>query len=174
MLTFTAKDGSTIRLTGGEKPLTIYPTKGKGAEKDGLTLLSIPEEESTPGVLSWPGEFNISGMTFRGIGHDEGRQVSFIVESDGVRSLFLSSPLQDWTDHELEMAGEIDVLVLPTDDSKLAQKLIDEFDPRILLLVPSKEHAAIAKIVAPKETTEEYKLKGSLPAEGREVMVLSS
>jgi hypothetical protein len=77
----------------------------------------------------------------------------------------------------MEAVGDIDVLVLPTDEVKVAQKLVDEFDPRVLILLPTKDadaYAAIAKVVGvkPEAVVDEYKLKGQLPQEGREVVVL--
>ena len=173
MLTFTSLGASTVRLKDGGKSLIFFPS-GKVSDKEAILVYSKPDENPPKGTISWPGEYNEAGVSIRGIGHGEGDQVSFVVEADGVRSAFLSTPLQDWTDHQLEMVGDIDVLVFPSDDAKLAQKLLDEFDPRVLLVIPGKDHASIVKLVGPKETAEEYKVKGSLPAEGREVVVLSA
>lgn len=176
-LTFTSLGGVTLRVNGAEKPVLVFPADSADAMKDGITLLSSPEEELRDGVVSWPGEYNEAGVSLRAIGHSDGQQVSYIAEADGIRCAFLSSPLQDWTDKQLELAGDIDVLVLPTDDVKIAQKLLDEVDPRIVILLPTGNRAAydaIAKLVGAKSesVTGEYKLKGSLPAEGREVVVL--
>lgn len=173
MLTFTSLDGGGIRLAGGGRTVTAFPAKAS-PEKESIVLMPKPEEESRAGIISWPGEYNVGGVTIRGIGHLEGEQVSYVVEADSVRSAFLSSPLQDWTDHQLEMVGDIDVLVLPSDDAKTAQKLLDAFDPRVVILIRGKDHAAVAKIVDPKETVKEFKLKGALPAEGREAVVLAT
>lgn len=173
MLTFTALDSNGVRLSGGGKTLIVYPD-GNGVDKSALTLIPIPEESPRDGVISWPGEYNEGGITIRGIGHDEGKQVSFVVEADNVRIAFLSSPLQDWTDHQIEMVGDIDVLTMPSDDAKIIQTLLDGFDPRVIILTPGKDHAAALKIVDPKETVSEWKLKGALPAEGREAMVFAS
>jgi hypothetical protein len=173
MLTFTAIEGGGIKLTGGGRTLIVFP-KSARADKDALTLLPSPQEEPKENVISWPGEYNESGISIRGVGHKEGQQVSHVVTADHVRIAFLSSPLQDWTDNELESIPDIDVLMLPSDDAKIAQKLIDEMDPRILFVTPGDDHADVVKLVAPKESVDEFKLKGSLPAEGREVMVLEA
>jgi hypothetical protein len=173
MLTFTSLGGTGIRLTGGEKPILVFPPDSVKKDADMTILLSLPEEDPVSAIVSWPGEYSIANASIRGIGHTEGRQVSYVVELDGVRTAFLSSPLQDWTDKQLEMVGDIDVLVLPTDEVKLVQKLVDEFDPRALLLIPSQDVQEVVKTIGAKETVSEYKLKGALPAEGREVYVLS-
>ncbi len=175
-LTFSTLGGCTVRVTGAARPAIIFPASS-GSAKDVLELLSSPEEEQREGAVSWPGEYNIGGVSVWGIGHSEGQQISYVAELDGIRCAFLSSPLQDWTDRQLEMVGEIDVLVLPAEDQKVAQKLIDEFDPRILIIIPTEDkeaYAAIAKLVGvkPDSTMAEYKMKSTLPAEGREVVVL--
>ncbi len=175
MIQFNALPGSSIRLTGAGKPVVLFPASGPKAVADGsVAILAAPEEVSTPGVISWPGEYNVAGISVRGIGHAEGRQASYVVEMDGVRLGALSSPLQDWTDKQIESAPAIDVLLIPTDDAKLVQKLVDEFDPRILFLLPGKDLATVEKAVGVKEHLAEYKLKGTLPAEGREAYVLQA
>lgn len=175
-LTFTSLGGSSIRIAGASRPVVVFPDKA-ASFGDAIVLLPVPEEDVPDTVISWPGEYNEFGVSIKGIGHGEGQQVSYVVELEGVRCAFLSSPLQDWTDKQLEMVGDIDVLVLPTDEVKVAQKLIDEFDPRVLMLISGKDkdaYAAIAKVVGlkPDAVMEEYKLKSQLPAEGREVLVL--
>lgn len=175
-LTFSTPGDTTVRVTGAGRPVIVFPASSADA-KDSLVLLPSPEEEQREGVISWPGEYNTGGVSVRGVGHGDGQKVSYVAELDGVRCAFLSSPLQDWTDKQLEMVGEIDVLVLPAEEQKVAQKLIDEFDPRILVIIPTDDkeaYAAIAKLtgVKPESTMAEYKMKGTLPAEGREVVVL--
>jgi hypothetical protein len=175
-LTFTTLGTQGCICGGGERPLVVFPAD-TAPQKGSIVLLANPQEKSLEEVVSWPGEYNEAGISIHGIGHGEGQQVSYVVEVEGVRIAFLSSPLQDWTDKQLESVGDIDVLVLPADDAKVAQKLIDEFDPRVLILLPTKEKGAfdaIAKTVGvkPDSVTPDYKLKGSLPAEGREVVVL--
>ncbi len=175
MLTFTATGPSSFRVTGADSPLNVFPDGGKPSEKD-ITLIALPEEKETPGIISWPGEYNRGGVSIRGIGHDEGKQVSFVADPDGVRCAFLSAPVKDWTDKQIESVGDIDVMVLPAADAKLVQKLVDEFDPRVLILLPGDDKAALAaveKVIGVKERASEYKLKGALPAEGREVIVLA-
>jgi len=173
MLTFTALNGGGVRLTGGEKSIVVFPEAGMAKEKDGIVFFSTPQEDPEFSTVSWPGEYSLGGLAIRGIGHVEGRQVSYVVKADGIRVAFLSTPLQDWTDKQLEMVGDIDVLVLPADEVKLLQKLVDEFDPRVLLLLPGADLQEAMKTSGAKETVSEYKIKGSLPMEGREVMVLS-
>lgn len=177
MLTFTPLSPVSLRVTGGPAALTVFPDSlpTKVGEKDGIILSAVPEEKLRDGVISWPGEYNQSGVSLKGVGHSDGKQVSYVAHIDGMRIGFLSAPVQDWTDKQLETVGDIDVLVMPASDVKLTQKLVDEIDPRVLILLPGKEKTALSaveKVIGVKERVNEYKLKGSLPAEGREVIVL--
>ncbi|MDD5025981.1 MAG: hypothetical protein PHH13_01240 [Candidatus Peribacteraceae bacterium] len=177
MLTYTSLGGATVQLANGKKTLLVFP--GKTVSKDMLALRSAPEEQPVAGTISWPGEYDLDGVSVRGIGHNEGAKVSFVVEIDDVRTAFIAPPLHDWSDYDLELLGEVDVLVLPAEDVKIAQKIIDEVDPRVLIPLPTKEGGDFKELlgvcgVIGKESVDEYKLKSKsgLPAEGREVVVL--
>src|ERR1035437_9590669 len=111
MITFTALD-SGIRVSNGDATMVVYPapeTKPDGA----FLLLAVPQEEPEKDKISWSGEYNMKGITLRGIAHLEGQQTSFVTRLDGVRIAFLSAPLQEWTDEQISAVGDIDVLVLP-------------------------------------------------------------
>jgi len=120
MLTFTSLGGPTIRCKNGGKALLVFPQKPDG---DDVSLLQSPQEEPEEGIISWPGEYDLEQVAIRGIGHDEGKRVSYVVEVEGVRCAFLATPLHDWLDYELELLGDVDVLCIPADDAKLAQKV---------------------------------------------------
>lgn len=174
MLVLTAQKDTGVQCTGADRPLKVYPSGS--IDPKAVTLLSKPEEEPTAGVFSWPGEYDIAGMTLKGVGHTDGRQVSFVVMINGIRCAFLSSPLHEWSDHELELLGDIAVLTVPAERPKVLQRILDEVDPRVLVIVPlaGKMDPEVLSICGAKglEPVSEYKLKGALPAEGREVVVL--
>ena len=175
MITITSLGGTSLRCDIDGKAVVSFPTKPD--EKAKLSLLAGPEEEVKPGVISWPGEYDIEELAIRGIGHDEGQRVSYVVDSGKVRVAFISSPLHEWNDHEMELLGDIDILCLPADDAKLGQKMLDDVDPRILVPLPTKDEKTFSELLKiagalGKELVPEYKLKGSLPAEGREVVIL--
>lgn len=175
MLSFSSLPGPGCAISTGSATLNVFAADRKpGDGKKTLALFSSPEEGDTPGVVSWPGEYNELGVSIRGIGHKEGQQVSFVIDADDVRVLCVSQPLDEWPEHDIEAVGDADVLVAPVTDSKFLQKLIDEIDPRVLILLPAKGATdSIMKALGAKgDTVKDYKLKGSLPAEGREVVVL--
>ncbi len=175
MLTFTAVSGSGFRLTGAARSLSVFT--GKVVDAKDLLLASLPEENPTSDVLSWPGEYDRSGIAIKGIGQAEGQHVSFVVFADDVRVGCIAGPIQDWSEAEIEKLGEVTVLVVPAEDTKKVQALVDEVDPRILILIPGKggkldNDVLKAMGALGKEQLPDYKLKG-LPQEGREVVVLS-
>lgn len=178
--TLVSLGGQTLRCTLGKLQLISFPASvGKSVPEGTMVLLSHPEEEPTDGVISWPGEYDFSGVLIRGLGHEDGRQVSFVVVADGTRFAFLSTPLHKLSDFELSQIGDIDVLVLPCDDAKLVQELIDAIDPRVLIPLATKDEKVFQEVLKAcgaqgKEAVDEYKLKGSLPAEGREVVILKA
>lgn len=175
MITITSLGGKTLKLDVHGTTIVAFPDTADS--KAAISLLSSPEEDVQEGVVSWPGEYDLHEIAIRGIGHDEGQEVSYVIDDGKVRIAFLCTPLRQWTDHELELLGNVDVLCIPADDAKIAQKIIDEVDPRILLPLPTSDEntfVELLKIVGAqeKEIEKEYKIKGSLPAEGRDVVIL--
>jgi hypothetical protein len=177
MLVFSSPKGASIRCEWGDKVIVAFPEKAEKADAL-ITLAAKPEEEPQEGVISWPGEYDIQEIAIRGIGQNDGGLVSYSLEMEGVRVAFLPAPLQEWKDHELELLGDIDILILPSNNAKLVQKLVDEIDPRILIPVPNGDKEVYAEILNAcgaknQEPVSEFKAKG-MPAEGREVVVLAS
>ncbi len=176
MLTIKALGGSSVSLSDGMATVVAYPKK---PVKDVVTLLSTPEEDPKNPVLSWPGEYDIGGVAIRGVGQQEGQHVSFVLQMDEVRVALPAVPLEEWSQADIERLGDVHVLVLPAENLKVAQTLIDEIDPRALLIVPGGDGKMDADVLkhagaTGKEAVSEYKLKGALPAEGREVIILSA
>ncbi len=175
MLQFTPAANGSCRITGGSRGISVYSPKPLG-DKD-LVLASVPAETPAGDMLSWPGEYDVAGVTLRGIGHDEGKQVSWIAVVDGMRIALPSRPLKEWNDAELQIAGDVHVMMVAAEDAKKVQKLLEDIDPRVLILLEGEKgfdpEVMKACGAVGKEQVNEYKLKGSLPAEGREVVVLA-
>lgn len=175
MITIHSLGGQTIKCEIDGKTVVSFP--GEPVKDADLSLLVSPQEEVTKGVISWPGEYDVGGLSVRGIGHEEGQKVSYVVDNADVRIAFISTPLHEWSDHNMELLGDIDIMCLPADDAKLAQKFIDEVDPRILVPLPTSDEKTFVELLKAigaqdKEIEKEYKIKGALPAEGREVVIL--
>ena len=175
MLTYSALSKTSLKLLLGKTTLIVFPEKGSKPEAD-LVLYPKPDEEPPKGTISWPGEYDIGGVSVIGLGHGEGGQISYVITEEDVRTLILSSPLQLLSDIDLQQVGDIDILCIPTDDLKKVQTLIDAIDPRVLipLETDAKAYPEVLKAVGAvgREAVEEYKIKGALPVEGREVVIL--
>jgi hypothetical protein len=172
MITVSALPDVGIRLSAGGRGVSAFALKP--GQADDIVLQSVPEETPPTTVVCWPGEYDIDGVTIRGIGHDEGRQTSFLVVLDGIRCALPSAPLKEWTDAELQQVGEVDALVIPVADAKIIQALIDKLEPRVLIVPPGSADAELLRAIGAqdKEPVTEHKIK-SLPQEGREVIVLA-
>ncbi|MFH1444004.1 MAG: MBL fold metallo-hydrolase [Candidatus Peregrinibacteria bacterium] len=179
MATISSLGGLTLQCTFSKTDFTIFPAaQAKPGPEGTMTIFSHPDENPPERTISWPGEYDFDGIFIRGLGHKEGGQVSYIINADDVRCLFLSSPLHDLNDEELEIVGDIDVLILPVDDVKIVQHLIDVVDPRVFIPLETKDGKMFQEVLkicgaVGKEVVDEYKVK-SLPAEGREVVLLKA
>lgn len=173
MLTLSHLSGPSVRISGGAKAVSAFPSKAASGD---INLIAAPEEDLKESTVSWPGEYDEAGITVRGIGQTEGQHVSYMVEIDGTRIALPASPLQEWKDEDIEKLGDIHILVLPAENPKVSQKLLEDVDPRMLILVPGstgKMDAEVTKACGAtgKETVSDIKIKGSFAAEGREVVV---
>ncbi len=179
MLTFSSLGNQTIKVVNGGKKVSVFPEKTD--PKIDISLLPHPEEDPAEGTISWPGEYDFDGLAVRGIGHGEGDKVSYVIDVDDVRCAFLATPLEELTDHTIELLGDVDILFLPADNAKMAQKIIDQLDPRALIPLQTKDKDTFKELLdkcgaSGKSAESEFKIKGrsSLSAEGREVVVLKS
>jgi len=180
MLTFTSLGGTAICMTTDKSTLFVHAEKKENRQDNEIFLLSSPEEDPQEGFISWPGEYDVDGVAVRGIGQNEGVAVSYTVDVKNVRTAFLHSPLTEWPESQIELLGNVDVLFIPTDNPKVLQKLIDEIDPRILVLLDTggkEKHDEALKAcgASSKEPVEQFEVKtSSLPQDGREVVVLKT
>ena len=178
MITITYQGGTTISLQEGKRTLIVHSENGRVPKEGEIVFFGSPEENPTKQTISWPGEYDIDGISIRGIGHEEGAAVSYAIKLDGVQFAFLHSPLKEWSDNDLELLGDIDVLCVPSDNPKVLQKLVDEIDPRVLIPLDTggaDKHAEALKACGAqgKEPVASFEVKASnMPIEGREVVVL--
>jgi hypothetical protein len=145
---------------------------------DQVSLHSTPTEVPDTKRISWPGEYDFSGTAITGISHQDDDVVSYVLQSEQVVCGFLVDPLVDVSNENLERLGTIDVLIITAAPGKLVQKIVDEIDPRIVIvqLGSNAEHnAETLKTVGGEgiEHSDKYKVK-TLPADGREVVVFSN
>lgn len=88
-------------------------------------------------VFDWPGEYEARNVIIHtipvGVGDDEVRVIS--LEIDGIRVGNLGKLSEDLDEKVVEELGDIDILMVPmTLKPKVAQSLIEEVDPRMVIL----------------------------------------
>ena len=119
-------------------------------------------------------------MTIRGLGQNGGEKVSYVVTVEGLRCGFLPSPLGKWSEQEVEQLGDLDVLVVPADNEKLVQTIVEAVDPPVIIPLKTKDDKIYKEVLdvcggKDMERVKEVKLKkSSLPTESREVYVLEA
>ena len=174
MINFTPIAGG-CKVQSGTAMFHVFPAK---AEKDSWTLFSHPEETlENKKWISWPGEYDFSGVTMRAIGQEQGKQVSYHAATEGIRMAFIDAPVLAWSDAEIEKLGDVDVLVIAADDPKKAMAVVEAIDPRVIVLIETEKGdlAGVAKACGQTTVTtvDEYKVKpGTLPQDSRQVVVL--
>jgi hypothetical protein len=179
MVKIQSKGGKTISLESSQGSLLLFPEGKVKASDSTRVLLDAPDDSANGNTVSWPGEYDYGGVSIRGIGQKEGTQISYVVTTESIRCGFLSSPVGEWSEADMQILGDLDVLVVPADDVKLVQKIVEEVDPPVIIPLKSKDEKIFKEVVAAcggkdVETVKEVKLKKStLPTESREVYVLS-
>ncbi len=111
-----------------------------------LTNKSLVEFESDSFMIDTPGEYEIGGLTIRGIaarGHMdevEGRSATiFKITHDNVNVVIIGHAFPKLSDDQLEAIGMVDILVLPvggngyTIDSTGAAQLVRKIEPKIAI-----------------------------------------
>ncbi len=175
MITISTTKGSACKVQSSTATFFVFSDE---PQQGVWSLLSHPEEIlSSPSVISWPGEYDFLGVTMRGIGQDQGKQVSYQCVADGVRLGFIDAPVLDWTDSDIERLGDVDVLVIAADQPKKVTAIIESIDPRIVVLFDVKDGdtSGVAKALGQPSVSpiNELKVKpGSLPQDSRQVVLL--
>lgn len=172
MVKISAMSNAACELTTKDLHVVIFPEK----LKEGVRMIaSHPEEQYMKNVISWPGEYDFDGIFFKGIGQNDGSQVSYVADIEGVRCAFVDAPVLEWSDSDIEKLGPVDVLVVVPDKEKPVKTLIETVDPRIIIFPSSGgDTAAILKALGESaETVGDIKIQtSSLPQDSRKVVVL--
>lgn len=97
-------------------------------------------------ILSGPGEYEIKGVTIRGIGtwHDgkkgaeRGENTIYVIESEGIHVAHLGDLGHKLTDEELEEVGTVDIALVPvggfyTIDAEMAGEVVGQLEPKVVI-----------------------------------------
>jgi L-ascorbate metabolism protein UlaG (beta-lactamase superfamily) len=120
--------------------------RGKGKpSRDGRTLL--PSSLDDAFVLDGPGEYEVKEILVTGVrtyrddarGAEAGKQVSFVVEVDGVHTIHLGDIGHLLSEEKLGDIGSVDIACVPLGGSLTpanAAALIAQLDPKIVVPMP--------------------------------------
>jgi len=152
---FQSVVGPTGRGISGDIVTFSHPDdrplpKGKGktafkSSRDGRTLL--PSSLDDAFVLDGPGEYEVKEVLVTGVrtyrddarGAEAGKQVSFVVEVDGVHTIHLGDIGHLLSEEKLADIGSVDIACVPLGGSLSptnAAALIAQLDPRIVVPMP--------------------------------------
>ncbi len=175
MVKIALSKGSACEVTTKSSTFLVFPDKPEGKAR---MLVSHPMEEFSQNIVCWPGEYDFDEMFIRGIGQEDGKQISFVCDAEGMRIAFVDEPVLPWSDADLERLGDTGILVVRADEAKAVKALVESVDPRVLVLIAGEKAdiGAIAKACgsADPETVSEVKLQSSsLPTDTRKTIILS-
>lgn len=111
-----------------------------------------------PKTLIGPGEYEIKGVTIRGIaashddkaGAERGENTIFVIDSEGVRVAHLGDLGHKLNDDQLSEMGQVDIVLVPvggfyTIDAERASEIITQLEPKVVIPM----HYKIPGISAP-------------------------
>jgi L-ascorbate metabolism protein UlaG (beta-lactamase superfamily) len=149
---------SCIRLRGRETQVVIDPPDGQlpGLTKAGPDLVVRTEGRTNPQLLLHvegrgqeiigAGEFEVRGVTVRGVDTGNGRTI-MRVEIDDVRVVSVGRLDRQLTEEEIDALGHIDVLMVPVGGGdalapSAATKLVNTLSPAIVVPVRYRSPAS--------------------------------
>lgn len=150
-----------------------------------------------PFVINKPGEYEVKGAFIYGIpswhddqkGKKSGSNLICRFNVEGINLAHLGDLGSELNDEQLEKLGNIDILLIPvgggpTIDAKIANKIISEIEPRIIIpmhyQIPGlkvklngvEEFLKISGL--PQEKTDKFKIiQKNLPPEGAKIILLT-
>lgn len=98
----------------------------------------IAEIEGSPKVLDWPGEFEVSGVSIESFRPENEETNIFLFQAEGLHICHLGYISHELTDEIINHIGDVDILMIPVGggivlDGKMAQKVVEAIEPRIVL-----------------------------------------
>jgi L-ascorbate metabolism protein UlaG (beta-lactamase superfamily) len=165
-----------VRLTGKDVAILCDPyPKSAGLPEFKLandaTLISLPDSElpAKPGmVIDSPGEYEIKGTSITGVParlHIDGEEAAataavYLVQVDSIRVAYLGNIAPKLSNEQIEVLGQVDVLVLPvgghglTLDSVAAAGIISELEPKYV--IPTHYDDGVTKYEMPQDKLEVF------------------
>jgi len=143
------------------------PLKGKvvlSSLGEGVELAEVKEMVR---MFDWPGEYEVAGIPIVGLNawtrsrskeeegsEKDGRTIIFSFEVDGIKICHLGGLGHKLTSEMVDDIGDVDVLCVPTGDmgnlTGKTEEVIDQIDPRVVLLMGTGDAVADAKAAGAK------------------------
>ncbi|MEK9159959.1 MAG: MBL fold metallo-hydrolase [Patescibacteria group bacterium] len=137
---------SCFTIKGKDATIVTDPFEGLGVKlpklKADIVSVSgegeIAEVDGDPKVLDWPGEFEVSNVAIEALCPLGENFSIFIFALDGIKICHLSYLSHELTEELIDQIGEVDVLMIPVGgsevlDGKLAQKVVEAIEPRVVI-----------------------------------------
>lgn len=180
-----------LRLEGKEAALLTDPF----TEKSGLKLprsktdivtvsgegLAADDVSGEPFIIDVPGEYEKMGVFVYGLpwkqSKSESKSVLFRVNMDDISFAHIAAADKPLTPDVLETLEGVDVLCLPTEETALSPKdaaeIINQIEPRVVVLMGDKPQALLKEAGAKAETVDKLKLiKKDLPTDDRRFYII--
>ena len=141
-----------IQCQISDSTVVVDPPSNAGGTVVIRTKVTMPLTPVAAEVLQGPGEYEILGITVRGIALDKEAdartlRTAYVVTADGMRLCFvgnLTTELEGWV---VDTMGKVDILFMPVGkellSAKRAASLIRQIDPRIVILTESRKDAEL-------------------------------
>jgi len=188
---FTFKGKTATLVTNPDKSITT-PLKGDIVLNSMREGAELAEVKNVRKVLDWPGEYEIaevsifgrSAWTRRKSKEEEGQKgdktIIFCFEMDKIKICHLGDLGHKLTTEMVEEIGDIDILLVPVGEGSnltgKAEEVIDQIDPRIIILMGKDDPAKHAKEINAVITEPQEKLTitstAGLPEDKTEYVVL--
>jgi L-ascorbate metabolism protein UlaG (beta-lactamase superfamily) len=137
---------SCFTIKGKDATIVTDPFEGLGTKlpklKANVVSLSgegeTAEVDGNPKVLDWPGEYEVSNVAIEAICPLGENFNIFVFALDGIKICHLSYLSHELPEDLLDRIGEVDILMVPVGgsevlDGKLAQKVVEAIEPRVVI-----------------------------------------
>ncbi len=126
-----------------------------------------------------PGEYERKSIFVEGIKPD-GEGTIFVVHAEDISLCHLAEISKPLSAEAVKSLGDVDILFISISDTNgmnpdQAEKTISTIDPRVVIIINSKDELIIEKASGRKpQFVENYKIKkAELPSEDRQVLVIN-
>jgi len=164
-MVITVSDTTGIKCQVGEFSLLVDSPPQRKGNLILKTHTKLPVDSfSSPEVIFGPGEYEIEGVTIRGIALPENSgpgeiRSAYAVNLDGMNLAFMSDISSEPSENALDALGEVDILFLSVDTKKFKPKqtitLIKQIDPSIIVPADDKTAKFLIEEMGQKVKAEE-------------------